>query len=418
MSKKKSKGKQKQEAAQIPPGSPPTASGAVSGADQGAAALGALVAECAGQGLAVVDYGVMHEGLGNPPPAEHRKLRQNGQIIEHYARDMTVRVAAGAEWGAVQRAMLATGQFVPVDADDDVTVGEAIVHNVYGPLRLGYGGMRDLLLGLHYVDGLGRDIHVGGRTVKNVAGYDVTKLMVGSLGELGVVYEATLRTYAVPEQVIAVDLKLADPVQVDGFVNPLLVSDAAPTWLWMSLHGRAWRLRLAYYGRHSACAAQVRSLETILDGQEDIGMQGSARTTLAQDAAERAAHRRWQRQAPAVVKLVVPPAETGAVCAALASSRDHDPPLCLDALPAHGCIMTGGSLDGAQALRLEARVTRILENFGGLRVWYARPRGAESIRPFGPRQADWPMLVKLKQAMDPKNILNPGRFLSPELLTT
>ena len=171
----------------------------------------------------LIDYGLAHAALGHAPPAppaEHTRFAQeadpaNRGILEHYVRDLTVRAAAGITIGDLQEALAATNQFAPIDADDDITLGEAIHHNMWGPLRVGYGSIRDLLLGLGYIDGEGRDIRVGGRTVKNVAGYDVTRFMVGSLGELGVVHEATLRTYAIPESVLEVEMTVKDPAIFD-----------------------------------------------------------------------------------------------------------------------------------------------------------------------------------------------------------
>ena len=109
-------------------------------------ALVDLVRDCLEQQTPIVNYGVGHRDLGNCPPAEHVKLIQRGGVIEHYQRDFTVRAAAGITIGELQKALAPTGQFAPVDADDDITLGEVIDHNVYGQLRVQYGAMRDLLL--------------------------------------------------------------------------------------------------------------------------------------------------------------------------------------------------------------------------------------------------------------------------------
>lgn len=384
----------------------------------------ALVQRALAAAAPLIDYGVAHGGLGHPPPDEGIRFAQqaeesNGGILEHYERDLTVRAAAGVTMGALNARLKPTNQFVPIDADDDLTLGEIIMHNVYGPLRVSFGSVRDLLLGMHYIDGEGRDIHVGGRTVKNVAGYDVTRFMVGSLGELGVVHEATLRTYAIPQHVLAVDLDIVSPGELCKRFTELLLSDASPAHLSISRrletvagrHGGQWVGHLAYFGRSAGGHVQLRSLETLLDGFESVHIAGSGDQTFEQDAAERAARRAWRRQATALVKIVVPPAHTGVLCATLAEWADTNAPLHIDALPMHGCVFTGGALDAGAARQLDDTIHAIMGTLRAFRVWHQRPDGAESIEPFAPSQNSWAILRRLKQTMDPKGVFNPRRFL-------
>lgn len=370
--------------------------------------LVALINDCRVAALPIVDYGIAHTGLGHPPPAQHVALSQRGGIIEHYERDLTLRVAAGATIAQIQDALKPTNQFLAVDADDDLTLGEAIAHNVYGPSRLTYGGLRDQLLGLRYMDGLGRDIHVGGRTVKNVAGYDVTRFMVGSLGELGVVYEATLRVYAIPQRVMSVELGIKDPGALDSLLANWLLADAAPTALSLQHDTSDWRIHLAYFGTSMSCATQLRSLETLIAGEAGFHIVTVQKTTLEDFRRQQSVRRAWRRQAAALVKIVVPPMFAGATCSALAAL---EPQLQFDALPAHGCIFTGGELSSEQTVRLTKLIDHRLTDSQGVRVWHQRPPGTQTIEPFGPPQPDWFMLEKLKTTMDPHMLLNPGRFL-------
>ncbi len=368
----------------------------------------------------LIDYGKAHRGMGHTPPREHTPIEQRGDVLEIHERDMTVYAAAGTTLGQVQRRLAQIGQFLPIDADESLTLGEIVMHNVYGPLRLTYGTMRALLLGLHYVDGLGRDIHVGGRTVKNVAGYDVTKLMIGSLGELGLVYALTLRTYALPSRVMAVDLHTERPEDFVDHMTALLTCDAQPTWLMMGRHEDGWRVRLAYYGSSTACAAQLRSLETFLDALPRVRMLSAAAHDHEADALRRGSLCRWRGTAAAALKLVVPPARTGVICHALTQtpelahlgSRLH-----VDALPVHGCICVGGDLDEGDARRLDASAGQLIGD-EGLRIWHSRPRGALDLAPFAPPQPDHALLQQLKAAMDPQNIFNPGRYLRSTAIQT
>jgi glycolate oxidase FAD binding subunit len=377
-----------------------------------ASAITDLVHQSIASRTPICDYGIAHGDLGHPPPANHVQLIQAGGIIEHYERDLTVRVAGGMKWLNLQEVLAQTNQFLPIDADDDMTVGEVIVHNVYGPLRLAYGSCRDLLLGLHYIDGKARDIHVGGRTVKNVAGYDVTRFMVGSLGQMGIVHEATLRTYAIAPQVMAVQIELSDPAAIDPVLSDWMLTSAAPTWLQLQFAGEAWRLSAGYYGSAQATHVQLAALQKLVAQHDEMNITDATSCSLNDDLAERQLLRTWRRRAPAVVKVIVPPAQTGKTCKFIAQAN---PQLAIDAMPTHGCIFTGGDMSAEAAVSFDLLLMDQLHEVDGLRTWHRRPDGAQRIKPFGPPQPDWFVINRLYQTMNPNNIFNPGRFLPVDL---
>lgn len=368
-----------------------------------------LVDRCGNEGRPIVDYGLAHGGLGNPPPPQHVRLVLRGDVIEHHVQDLVVRAATGTTMGRLQAVLEQNNQFLPIDADEDLTLGEVILHNVYGPLRLAYGSARDILLGLRFVDGQARDIHVGGRTVKNVAGYDLTRLMVGSLGEMGCVYEATLRTSAVPEAVVEVRLAIDHLATVDRSMTNLLVSDAAPDHLSLQSQPTGSTAYLGYCGHPESCQARLDALEKFIEPVQGAAVQSSRIGTVQQDNQQRAGRRRWMRRTTALVKVLVPPVQTGATCNDM--RQWITPPLTIDALPAHGCIFLGGQLDADACHELEQQIQKSITPAGGLWIWYARPPGAETIEPFGPPQPDWPILARVKKTLDPMGIFNPGRLL-------
>jgi len=375
-----------------------------------------LVRDCDQKRLPIVDYGLAHGGLGNEPPEQHVKLVQHGQVIEHYERDMTVRVAAGASIGDIQATLAATNQFLPIDADADMTFGEVIMHNVYGPLRLTYGSMRDLLLGLRYIDGVGQDIHVGGRTVKNVAGYDVTRFMVGSMGQFGLVYEATVRTYAMPEQTVTAMLELAEPQQLDDVLSDWLLSDAAPTWMELLRSDNAWRISVGYHGRNTATDVQLDAMRDLVADTTGLQLAGSSTGPVMAELSQQQARRTWRRQAAAVVKIIVPPASTGQTCQAISLWCGDNQPLTIEAVPTHGCIFAGGDISEPAARSLDDMIMTQMIAVGGHRTWYRRPQGTDTIPPFAPAQDDWQLMGRLRRVMDPNNLFNPGRFLPVEAI--
>src|SRR5947207_12535008 len=118
--------------------------------------------------------------------------------IEHHVADLSATFAADVTLASAQRKLAETGQWLPIDGDSSKTLGELVDCNSTGPLRLGYGAWRDLLLGAQFTNGRGELITAGGRAVKNVAGYDLTKFMVGQGGVFGKLVTVTTRTYKRP----------------------------------------------------------------------------------------------------------------------------------------------------------------------------------------------------------------------------
>src|SRR3954470_16030681 len=118
--------------------------------------------------------------------------------IEHHVADLTATFAVEVTLNVAQEKLAAAGQWLPIDGPGGETLGSLVERNSTGPLRLGFGGWRDLLLGAQFTNGAGELITAGGRAVKNVAGYDLTKFMVGQFGVFGRVVTITTRTYKRP----------------------------------------------------------------------------------------------------------------------------------------------------------------------------------------------------------------------------
>ena len=140
-------------------------------------------------------------------------LARLDRVVEHEPADLTVTVEAGCTLSSLQAHLAAHGQFLPLDppAGGDVTVGGVLAANAQGALRHGFGTARDWLIGIEVVQADGTVVRSGGRVVKNVAGYDMAKLYVGSLGTLGVIARATFKVAPLPvaETTIAVACRSA-----------------------------------------------------------------------------------------------------------------------------------------------------------------------------------------------------------------
>ncbi|HEY2795641.1 MAG TPA: FAD-binding oxidoreductase [Micromonosporaceae bacterium] len=184
------------------------------------------------------DYASVVRGAGtkmdfaNPPAALHAVLDVSGlnRLVEFAPGDLVVRVEAGMPLAALQSRLAEDGLRLAVDeVVPGSTVGGVVATGLAGPLRYGFGAVRDLLIGVTVVRADGVIAHGGGKVVKNVAGYDLCKLFTGSYGTLGVLTEATFRLHPVPEASAYVTTVFPDPASVAGALAELVASTAMPS---------------------------------------------------------------------------------------------------------------------------------------------------------------------------------------------
>lgn len=178
-------------------------------------------------------------------------LRAFQQLLQHQPEDMTATVQAGMTLAELQSHLRTAGQWLPVDppGPDSLCIRDLITFNLSGPRRFGYGTIRDYLLELHVVLADGRVVKSGGKVVKNVAGYDLTKLFVGSRNTLGVVVEATFKLKPIPSVERIVQQTVASLEAAESLIQKILESELVPVVL--DLHN------LAAPGLAAAGACQV-----------------------------------------------------------------------------------------------------------------------------------------------------------------
>jgi glycolate oxidase FAD binding subunit len=150
-------------------------------------------------------------------------------IVDYPARDMTITVEAGVTLGELRTALASESQQLPIDcANDSVSLGGLVAGNLSGVRRYGYGTIRDYLIGVSAVDGQGREFKAGGRVVKNVAGYDLCKLLTGSYGTLAVITQMTFKLKPVPAAFGFVLASFETWGEVEHALTRLLQSAAVP----------------------------------------------------------------------------------------------------------------------------------------------------------------------------------------------
>ena len=135
------------------------------------------------------------------------------EVPEYAPADLTVTAGAGVTLGELDARLAPNGQFLPLDPPGaaGASLGAVVARADSGPLRLGYGTPRDHVLGLELVTGDGRILELGGRVMKNVAGYDLVRLAVGSRGTLGLITRVTVRLRPLPRADATVALRARDP---------------------------------------------------------------------------------------------------------------------------------------------------------------------------------------------------------------
>jgi len=207
------------------------------------------------------------------------------RVLEHESGDLTCTVEAGIRLSALAATLAPAGQRLSLDPPGDPTIGACLAANLSGPLRHRFGAPRDLVLGVTLVLADGTIVNAGGKVVKNVAGYDLGKLVCGSRGRLAFIGRVSLRLHPDPVTSATVVVETADPAAVTA---ALLASQLVPSAVDILHPGR---VAVLFEGGAAAVAAQVAATRTLVGGAETDGgvwsesrsLQGAAlgRTSFA-----------------------------------------------------------------------------------------------------------------------------------------
>jgi glycolate oxidase FAD binding subunit len=141
-------------------------------------------------------------------------LAAHSGVVDYVPGDLTITVRSGTTLGEIADITGAEGQWLPLDpfGSREGTIGATIATGSFGPLAHSFGRARDLVLGVEFVTGEAKAVRGGGRVVKNVAGFDLVRLITGSWGTLGILTEATLRLYSKPSHTVTLSLGAPDGV--------------------------------------------------------------------------------------------------------------------------------------------------------------------------------------------------------------
>lgn len=184
------------------------------------------------------------------------------RILEHEAGDLTCTVEAGVRLSRLQAALARHGQRLSLDPPGDPTIGALLAENLSGPIRHRFGAPRDLVLGVTLVLGDGTIANAGGKVVKNVAGYDLARLVCGTRGRLALIARASLRLHPIPK---AAATLVAEPDDLAAAARALLASQLQPSAMDVLHRGR---LAVLFEGSNRAVETQLERARALVGGTE------------------------------------------------------------------------------------------------------------------------------------------------------
>jgi glycolate oxidase FAD binding subunit len=366
-------------------------------------------------------------GIGLPPQAPGVALRTTALsgVIDYPARDMTITVGAGITIAELQKLLATEKQRLPIDVPRpaEATVGGAVATNTSGPRRLGWGTLRDYVIGISTVNDEGQVVKAGGRVVKNVAGYDFCKLHIGALGTLGVITELTLKLRPLPEAEALITFGCAAeelPELLDrlhqGRTRPVCVDVLNRSAAGRIMQGQdvefpeaAWVIVVGYEESEPAVEWQMKRLLEELPPDTVRGLEaraGAATVPL------------WR----ALVEATDPAEAQLSFKANLLPSAVAD--FCREADQLHGEIqlhahagsgivlghVSGLSLDTAQELA-RALQEKAVAAQGNLVLPKVPAAWKRSLPVWGLPRGDLALMRRVKEQLDPRRLFNPGRFV-------
>jgi glycolate oxidase FAD binding subunit len=382
-----------------------------------------IVAACARDGARLAFVGGGTElGLGRAPEGLDVVLRTRalGRVVEHAPLDQIVTVECGVRVAELQRRLAAHGQMLALDPPwaERATVGGVVATAAFGARRTRQGSVRDLVIGASFVRADGARARGGGKVVKNVAGFDVPKLLVGSLGTLGLVATVTFRLHPLPEASASVVFPGVDAASVRRVLLAARKAQLEPAAAAALTDGAGgtWRLGVRFEGFEQAVADQCRRLA---EAATALGVRDHASDSAA-SAAFWAGHQ-TAREAPAELRLKMAhlPADPSLaeLYARLAAPlRDARSVL----YPTLGLGFVAGDLgdDAAAVAAVAAAVEEArarLAPSGGSVVVHEAPAAVRALCDvWGPEPAArsaWPLMRAVKQRLDPERLLAPGRLV-------
>lgn len=351
--------------------------------------------------------------LGRPPRRLDAVLRTErlARIVEHAPSDQIVVAEAGLTLAALQGVVAAHGQRLALDPPlaGRRTLGGLVSTNGFGPRRTRYGSLRDLIIGVSLVRADGALARGGGKVVKNVAGFDLPKMMVGSLGTLGLVATVTFRLHPLPESDVTLVARARTARSVRNLVSALREAQLEPAAIAAVLEGSLFDVAVRFEGFEEGVKEQAERARVLV-----------AENGAACDPPHEAAAAFWARHD--VVRTAGPLRVRAAMLPSAFEEffervfprlRDVVSGAALAVYPSLGiAFLSGVPSDGGAAAAAIASARSSVAAGGGSLVLEEAPDDVRAhADPWGPPPASFELMRALKARLDPEGRLNPGRFV-------
>jgi glycolate oxidase FAD binding subunit len=363
------------------------------------------------------DLGVIPRGggtklsWGNPPARADVILStaRLDKIIEHPWADLTVSVEAGCTIQKLQSALAQHGQRLALDPlwPAHATIGGVLSTNDSGSLRLRFGALRDLIIGVTLALPDGTLASSGGKVVKNVAGYDLPKLVTGALGTLAVITRAVFRLHPLPKNAKTLTISGCNLEEMQRLILGVQDSKLAHTALQARIAQDAEPVvDTLFEGTEAGIAAQESRLSELAR---------PARATEAPGSVWSAAQALWgygNSSAASIAKIVTLPASIASATETvrrIAAAHKMHWKLTMQATGI-GWLRLEGSSENLHAALSDLRFE--LEHSGGSLAVLHHPSEMQRLDAWGTPGDSLPLMRAVKNQFDPKNTLNPGRFLA------
>lgn len=354
--------------------------------------------------------------VGNPPSELDLVVSTAnlGRVIEYVPGDQVVRVEAGIALRELQERLQSEDQMLaldPPEAGEGATVGGIVATNSSGPRRLRYGTVRDLIIGITVVLADGTVAKAGGKVVKNVAGYDLSKMFTGSAGSAGVIAEANFRLHPLPERARTLAVDPGGTQAAGEAAQAVMHSQAEPSAMELHWSEDGGTLTVLLEGIEAGVSAQSGMVTELLSPFGEV-------RTLTDEEADGLGPLEPPQSGDDEVVLKV-----SAYPAALAEVLE----ISLGAARAGGLVpritghagsgvlfvgLSGGAEDGFISAVEEIRGSVAHQYPGGSVVVHRAPVGVKQrVEAWGAAGDKEPLIRRVKQRFDPGFTMNPGRFI-------
>jgi len=323
-------------------------------------------------------------------------------IVEYAAPDQIVTVQAGTTLSALQRVLAEKDQRLAIDPaqPDQTTVGGLVASNAYGPLRTRFGTTKDLIVGMTIVRADGTRAHGGGKVVKNVAGFDIPKLMVGTYGTLAMIGSVTFRLHPRPRVRSRLRVHDVDAARVRELIRAMTAAQLEPSAVIATFDGSSYRCDVSFEGFERGVEAQKSRFATLA---------GTVTHEAADDPQDASS-----RVGTLAVKIAGFPSDLvqlhdHAIAPLHRSLRDARAAL----YPSVGVGFVSGEPDDVPAVLSALSAARTwAESTGGNVVLEAGPAAIRTaFDPWGSPPPSFALMRALKDRFDPQRLLAPGGFI-------